>query len=94
MKKEIETEEEDEIEEVEEDEDEAFENAETKAKPKTEIKPKFVPKKKETDRYSAFHLPERVGILDNATQKVNDDIMSILAGIKNDLFEIKQSVEG
>jgi len=96
MKKEIE---EDEIEEIEEeidDEDEVLEEEETKPRQPIKQKQKFIPKPKEVakekDRFSAFHLPERVGILDNETQQTSEDLMIILAGIKNDLFEIKQAV--
>ena len=44
-------------------------------------------------RFSAYHITERVGVLDNKTEKpIGEDLMVLIADIKNDLDEIKKAV--
>jgi hypothetical protein len=51
------------------------------------------PKEETEDRFAAFHMPERIGILDKKNNKViAEDIMTAIAEIKNDLQKIKEAV--
>ena len=108
-KEEFEDEEEDFDEEDEEDinfEEDDKDYRQNQSKEEKKVKPKKVssedeeeaPKPKKSIKfegitYSAFRLPERVGVVNNKTKEpIGEDVYSILASIKNDLQEIKDGL--
>lgn len=84
----------------EEEEEEKAEFEEERPKPKGRPvgsfkKPQTQSSEQMEEKYSPYHITERIGVKDNKTNTtIGEDVYTILASIKNDLHELKVGLLG